>query len=412
MSRLNYVIIGNSAAAIGCVEGIRKVDIQGQITIISDEKYHTYSRPLISYLLLGKTDEQRMKYRPDDFYEKNNCKLLSDTKVIKIDADKKQVITEAGEEISYDKLMVSTGSSPFVPPMKGLDKVEKKFTFMTLDSAKELEKELKADSKVLIIGAGLIGLKCAEGILDRVASVTVVDLAPKILSSILDDEGAKIMQNHLESKGIKFYLSDSVKEFSEKSANLSSGINVEYDIIVLAVGVRPNVNLIKDANGEVGRGIVINEKMQTSINDVYSAGDCTESFDVSSDSNKILALLPNAYFQGECAGFNMAGEDILFDKAIPMNAIGFFGKHIITAGTYIGEEHLVKTETTYKKLFTENNLLKGYIIIGDIEKAGIYTSLIRERTPLDEIDFDLILHNPGLMAFSKEKRQEVLGGLK
>ena len=410
MKTAKYVIIGNSAAGIGCVEGIRSVDKDGKIIIVSDEKHHTYSRPLISYLLLGKTDEQRMKYRGDDFYDKNNAELIASEKVLKIDADKKTLLLENGEKIGYEKLMSATGSSPFIPPMDGLDKVDKKFTFMTLDSAKALEKELDPSKKVLIIGAGLIGLKCAEGIKDRVKSVTVVDLAPRVLSSILDDEGSDIIKKHLEDNEIEIILSDSVKEFSENCAKLNSGNTVEYDILVLAVGVRPNVSLIKDAGGKVNRGIVVNEKLETSLPDVYSAGDCTESHDISSDSDKILALLPNAYMQGECAGINMAGGKAEFGKAIPMNAIGFFGKHIVTAGTYAGEEHVIKNAGTYKKLFTENGLLKGYIIIGDIEKAGIYTSLIREKTPLNEIDFELIFENPGLMAFSRNKRDELLNG--
>lgn len=410
MKKAKYVIIGNSAAGIGCAEGIRSVDKDGTIIIISDEKYHTYSRPLISYLLLGKTDEQRMKYRGDDFYENNAAQLIAGEKVVNIDTDKKSVELESGEKIGYEKLMVSTGSSPFVPPMDGLDKVDKKFTFMTLDSAKALEKELSPNARALIIGAGLIGLKCAEGIKDRVKSVTVVDLAPRVLSSILDDEGSDIIKEHLENNGVDIILSDSVKEFSGNCAKLNSGNTVEYDILILAVGVRPNVSLVKDAGGKVNRGIVVSEKLETSLPDVYAAGDCTESHDISSDSDKILALLPNAYMQGECAGINMAGGEAEFDKAIPMNAIGFFGKHIITAGTYTGEEHLIKTDSSYKKLFTENDLLKGYIIIGDIEKSGIYTSIIREKIPLSEIDFELVLNDPGLMAFSRSKREELING--
>ncbi len=410
MKKAKYVIIGNSAAGIGCAEGIRSVDKDGKIIIISDEKHHTYSRPLISYLLLGKTDEQRMKYRGDDFYENNGVQLIAGEKVVNIDTDKKSVVLESGEEIGYEKLMVSTGSSPFVPPMDGLDTVEKKFTFMTLDSAKELEKELGPNTRALIIGAGLIGLKCAEGIKDRIKSVTVVDLAPRVLSSILDDDGSDIIKKHLEDNGIDIILSDSVQKFSENCAKLNSGNTVEYDILILAVGVRPNVSLVKDAGGKVNRGIVVSERLETSLPDIYAAGDCTESHDISSDSDKILALLPNAYMQGECAGINMAGGSAEFDKAIPMNAIGFFGKHIITAGTYTGEEHLIKTDSSYKKLFTENDLLKGYIIIGDIEKSGIYTNLIREKIPLSEIDFELVFENPGLMAFSRSKREELLNG--
>jgi len=407
---MKYVIIGNSAAAVGAVEGIRQVDPEGEITVISKEKYHTYSRPLISYLLYGKTDEQRMKYRSDDFYEKMKCTTIFGKTAVKINESSHEVLLEDNTVVSYDRLLVATGSSPFVPPMEGLENVEKKFTFMSLDDAKKLESELTPDAKVLIIGAGLIGLKCAEGISKKVGSITVVDLADKILSSILDKEGAEIVQSHLEKHNIKFILNTSVARFSGNTAVLSNGMQVDFDIVVLAVGVHPNVSLVKEVNGEVRRGIVVNERMETSIPDVYAAGDCTESFDITNGQNRVLALLPNAYMQGECAGINMAGGQKEYGKAIPMNAIGFFGLHIITAGSYRGEVYEENGET-YKKLFIEDGLLKGYILIGNVQKAGIYTSLIREQTSLKDIDFELICRKPSLMAFSRAERLRKLGGI-
>lgn len=405
---MNYVIIGNSAGAIGCIEGIRSVDKEGKITLISNEPHHTYSRPLISYLIYGKTDEQRMKYRKDSFYADNKVETILGKSVVSIDKDKKTVTLEDKKTIAYDKLLVATGSSAFVPPMDGIDKIESKFTFMTLNDAKALDAVLSKDKKVLIVGAGLIGLKCAEGICDKVAKITVVDLADRILPSILDETGSKLIQKHIEKKGVKFILGDSVKSFSSNSAELKSGKSVKYDIVVLAVGVRPNVSLIKDIGGEVNRGIVTNERCETSIADIYAAGDCTESFDITTGENRVLALLPNAYMQGEVAGITMAGGEKLYNKAIPMNAIGFFGNHIITAGSYIGEAYVEETEDSYKKLFTKDGLLVGYILIGKIERAGIYTSLIREKTDLSTIDFELIKDKPQLMAFSKTERAKAL----
>lgn len=407
---MNYVIIGNSAAAIGCIEGIRQVDAQSLITVIASEPYHTYSRPLISYLLYGKTDEQRMKYRPDGYYEKMGVKAMLGRTVEKIDAKAKKVTLENGEQVPYDKLLVATGSRPFVPPMEGLDTVQKKFTFMSLDDAKALEAALQPDSRVLIVGAGLIGLKCAEGIQDKVGSITVVDLAPRILPSILDEAGSQMVQKHIESKGIRFLLSDSVAKFDAGKAVLKSGKTLEYDIVVIAVGVRPNVELLKDAGAEVERGVVTDLQSHTTLKDVFAAGDCAQSHDITTGTDRVLALLPNAYMQGECAGVTMAGGEKSFDKAIPMNAIGFFGLHMITAGSYDGDEYVEQTEGSYKKLVTKDGLFKGYILIGDIKRAGIYTSLIREQTPLGDLDFDRIREKPQLMAFAKAERAKKLGG--
>lgn len=402
------VIIGNSAAAVGCVEGVRSVDKNSEIVLIASEKYHTYSRPLISYLLYGKNDEQRMKYRPDSFYSDNMVDTMLGKTAVSVDPKGHTVKLESGEVISYDKLMVATGSSPFVPPMKGLDKVEKKFTFMTLDDAHALDKAISAESRVLVIGAGLIGLKCVEGIADKVKEIAVVDMADRILPSVLDAEGAELVQKSIEKHGVKFYLNDSAAELEPNKAKLKSGAEVEFDVLVVAVGVRPNIALLKDAGAECGRAIKTDNKCQTSLKDIYAGGDCTESYDITIGAERVLALLPNAYMQGNTAGVNMAGGEQLYENAIPMNAMGMFGYHMITAGSYDGNVYTEKEGENYKKLFYKDNRLMGYIMIGDIKRAGIYTALIKNQTPLDSIDFELIKQKPQLMAFSAEDRREKL----
>ena len=408
---MRYVIIGNAAAAVGCLEGIRRVDPKGPITVVSSEPYHTYGRPLISYLLYGKTTESRMQYRPADFYEKNGCEALLGRTAVSIDAHEHTVTLDNGAQLAYDKLLVATGSRPFVPPMSGLDTVQNKHTFMTLDDAKGLEKTLTKQSRVLVVGAGLIGLKCVEGILDRCASVTVADLSDRILPSILDEDGAALVQRSLEEKGVRFLLSDSVKRFSAHTAQMNSGQSVAFDALVIAVGVRPNVELLEKAGGCVEKGIITDDTGLTSLPDVYAAGDCTESKDIASGQRRILALLPNAYLQGECAGQNMAGANVSYTNAIPLNAIGFFGLHLCTAGCYDGEAIVRRGPGRYKKLFVKDNLLKGYILIGEIERAGIYTAMIRDRVPLDSVDFELLCERPQLMAFSRQERAKQLGGV-
>lgn len=408
---MKYVIIGNSAAGIGTVEGIREYDKDGEIVIISDEKYDTYSRPLISYILKGQVTEENMRYRNADFYEKNKVTKMLGKRVASINADKKEVSLESGETVSYDKLMVATGSKPFVPPMTGLDKVAKKFSFMKLDDEKAVKEAVFDGARVLIVGAGLIGLKAAEALEHYNAKMTVVDLANRILPSILDEDASEIMQKHIESKGVKFILNTSVSEFTENTATLANGETVEFDMVILAVGVRPNTELVKDAGGNVGRGIITDNKQLTSLKDVYAAGDCTESYDISIDGNRILAILPNAHNQGVVAGKNMAGKEAYYLNAFPMNAIGFFGLHIITAGSYDGEAMVETDGVNYKKLVVKDKQLKGFILMGKyIERAGIYTSLIREHITADECDYELMMKAPQMMAFNRERRNDKLAG--
>lgn len=407
---MKYVIIGNSAAAIACAEGIRSVDAAGEIVMIASEKHHCYGRPLISYVLLGRISRANVDYRPRGFYNDNNIKTMFGRTVTSIDAVKKFVSLENGERVDYDRLLVATGSRPFVPPTDGLDEVKDKFTFMTLDDMDALEAKLTSQSRVLVVGAGLIGLKCVEGILDRVKSVTVVDMADRILPSILDGGSSAIVRASLEKRGVKFILNDCVEKFGDGVALLKNcGQKLAFDILVTAVGVRPNVGLVKDAGGEVGRGILIDERMRTSLADVYAAGDCTEGYDMSVGSRRVLALLPNAYMQGLCAGLNMAGGSSVYDNAIPMNAVGFFDCHVVTAGNYEGELIERADGEKLKRLYIKDGKLAGFILINDIARAGIYTSLIRGGVPLSSVNMELLVQAPQLLAFSREERKIKLG---
>lgn len=406
-----YVIIGNGVAATGCIEGIRSVDLNGEITVISEEKHDVYCRPLISYYLEGKTDLPRMNYRKETFYEDMKCHVYYGRKAIHIDKERQSVELDDHTVIPYSKLCIAAGSYPFVPPFEGLDTVEKKYTFMTLDDALALEKAIDQNSRVLIIGAGLIGLKCAEGISERVQSVTVCDLADRVLSSILDTECAEMMQMHLEKNGIHFYLNDSAVRFEGNRAYMKSGSTIDFDVLVLAVGVRANTALIKEIGGQTNRGILVDETMKTSIDDIYAAGDCSEGMDSSIGQKRVLAILPNAYMQGYTAGINMAGGYEKFDNEIPMNSIGFFELHAMTAGSYDGELYEEKTEHSLKRLFTKDDLLKGFILIGCNERAGIYTSMIRNKTPLSSINFEILRQHATTAAFGSEQRKKKFGGV-
>ena len=406
-----YVIVGNGIAAVGCIEGIRSVDPEGEITVISEERHPVYSRPLISYLLEGKTDLQRMRYRTGDFYEQNKCNVIYGRHAESVRTAEKTVLLDDGTVLSYDRLCVATGSRPFVPPFEGLETVRDPHTFMTLDDALALDAALVGNPRVLIVGAGLIGLKCAEGIRDRAGRITVCDLADRVLSSILDPDCAALVQNHLERNGIRFLLGDTVQRFEEHRAYLKSGTEVEFDLLVLAVGVRANTELVKNAGGEVNRGILVNERMETTIPDVYAAGDCAEGYDAALGAHRVLAILPNAYLQGSAAGANMAGNAVSFNNAIPMNSIGFFGLHMMTAGVYEGEMVEERTEGSIKRFFVGDGFLKGFILIGETERAGIYTSLIREKVPLDTIDFALTKKIASNLIFSREICRKKFGSV-
>ncbi len=408
-----YVILGGSIAGVSCVEGIRSVDPEGEITLVCAEPTANYGRPLISYYLEGKTDLAHMSWRGEDFFEKNRVRVLLDTKAEKLDAAAKQVLLSSGETLDYDALCLCIGSYPFAPRMEGAETVPQRYAFTTLADAQALEKAVTKDTRVLVVGAGFIGLKCAEGLRARTEHLTVCDLAPHAMSASLDADCAPILERHLENNGIHLLLGNTVQRFDGQTAYMTGGETVEFDVLVVAIGVRANTALFTEAGGQAGRGIPVDEKMRTTLDNVWAAGDCTEMTELTTGQPGVLAILPNASMQGRCAGVNMAGGDAVFDKGIRMNSIGFFGLHIMSAGTCAADDCVFSeiTETGCKKLFAKDGVLKGFIIIGDVNRAGIYTAMIREQTPLESLDFEAVKRDPSLLPFGKKYRAQKLGGV-
>lgn len=407
---MRYVIIGGSAAAIGCIEGVRSVDKTGEIILITGETEWNYSRPLISYLLEGKTTRDKMWCRLDSFFTRNGVTVKAGVLATALDAGDRTVRLSTGERLAYDRLLAATGSRPFVPPIPGLETVERTFCFQTLSDASALAEALRPESRVLILGAGLTGVKCAEGIRGLCAQIAIADLAPRVLPAVLDDTAAAMVQARMEEKGVRFYLNDSAAAFRGNTARLQSGTELEFDVLVTAVGVRPNTQLVADAGGAVDRGILVDGRCATTLPDVYAAGDCAQGYDAVSGEKRMLPLWPNAVLQGETAGINMAGGRADYTQGIALNASGVFGLHMVTAGSYEGESFTVQRDGSYKRLVTADGVLKGVIMVGDVSRAGIYTDLIRKKKPLSEIDFDLIRESPQLMAFSQKDRRVQLGG--
>lgn len=408
---MEYLIIGNSVAGTSCSEKIRSIDKDGHITILSEESFAAYGRPLISYYLSGKVDANLMQYRTEEFYKKNKINVVLNCKALNIDVKNKKVKCSNNKIYSYDKLLIATGSVPFVPPVKGIENQKNTFTFLKLEDAKKIEKAVTKKSNVVIVGAGLIGLKAAEALADKVAKISVIDLADRLMASVLDKQTALIIQKYIEKNKVKFYLSNTVSEVNKDSVVLKNGETLPCDILIMAVGVKPNTEIALTAGVKINRGITVNEYMETSVKNIFSAGDCVESLDLLSNQNKVLALWPNAYMQGETAGSNMAGVKNEFKGSFAMNAIGFFGIQLISAGIvdpkdgkykiYIEEN---EKDITYKKLVVDDNKLLGFALLNLPDRAGIYTSLINDDVKLDSLNYDITKKDIGLNVFPQDIR--------
>lgn len=418
---MNYVIVGACAAGLATAEAVRKADAKGNITMLTEEAYFPYSRPSISYFLKGKVKENDMALRKPSFYKTNNINVITNAKVTSIDR-KNKTVKIGKKSYPYDKLCLATGSKPFVPPMENVEGKENAVTFLDLASAKELKSLANENTKAVVIGAGLIGMKAAEGLVKICKSVDVVELAPRVLPSILDKTSARQVKKHLENNGIKFHLENTVVKAQSKGKHitgvtLKDGKTLKCDLLVLAVGVRPQCELAESAGLEVNRGIITDiHTMQTSDKDIYAAGDCTVSVDMLDGSKKIIALWPNAVQQGRVAGYQMASESNTVDGTYSVNAIDFFGLRICTCGLINaqGEQYFDKIKSdgdVYKRLVFEGDRLVGFVLINSSENAGIYTNLISNKVDLSTLEGD-IMETPSIFLFDKDTRiQKLRGGI-
>jgi NAD(P)H-nitrite reductase large subunit len=414
---MKHVIIGNGPAGISAAQAIRNADKNAKITIVSDEEIECYGRPLISYYLSGKIDEQNIFYKPKNFYKKEKIELLLNVRAEKIDAKSKKISLSNGSQIEYDKALIATGSSPFIPPIENLKNQKNVFTFLTFSQSKLIKDAINKDSKVIIAGAGLIGLKAAEGLYGQVSKITVIDLADRAMSSVLDKTAAGMIERHIAKKGIEIVLKNSIKavkgEQEVESIVLSNGRELECSVLIMAVGTRPNVLLAKDAGLNMDRAIIVDENMRSSNEDIYAAGDCVQTHDLLSGEKKIFALFPTAVSQGEIAGMNMAGGKEKYQPSFAMNAISFFGMQLISAGITGGKEGDVfydEENETLRRLNISNDNLIGFVLINDAQRAGIYTSLINDKTKLSELQYDIRSKDIDFSVYSKEMRANKIWG--
>jgi len=418
---MDYVIVGNSAAAVGAVEGIRSVDKEGKITLFSKEPYPAYSRPLISYYLSGKVTPEKMYYRDPNFYERLKVDANLGTEVQALKLEEKKVELPTGELVHYDRLLIATGGNPITPPIPGRE-YSGISTFLTWNDVKELEKELFPGIKVVIIGAGLIGLKATEALVKREAIVTVAELSNRILSAILDEDSAQIVQDHFEEQGVKFQLNNTVSEILGEQGKvtgvrLQNGEKLACDRVILAIGVRPNMDLVRNTNIKLNQGILITPQMETSVTNVYAAGDVSEGYDKIYQENRVLPILPNAYKQGFTAGVNMAGGSSEYQGGFAMNAIGFFDLPMLTAGIikptapdfqeYIQYDKS-KSKSNYKKIVLRAGKLVGYIALNTVDRAGILTGLMDQEVDVTPFQEHLLKEDFGYIHFPRELRSQRL----
>ncbi|MGD9131728.1 MAG: FAD-dependent oxidoreductase [Candidatus Bathyarchaeota archaeon] len=417
-----YVIIGGSAGGIGAVEAIREVDPVGTLTVISEEKVPQYSRPMISEYVSKEATLDRMKYRSDQFWKNNNVKTLTGRAATKIDFKKKQVELDGGDKIGYEKLLIATGGKPFVPRMEGGEK-DGVFTFTELSSAKDIEAKLEHSKSAVVIGGGLIGVSASEALVKRGITVTLVELKENILNLILDKTASEIAEKVLTEAGVTVITGQTVQRILGKKGNedtvggvvMTDGTEIPCDLVVVAIGVIPRTELVKETPVKVNRGIVVDRSMRTSIPDVYACGDVAEAHDFLIDGNRLLPLWPLAHMGGRVAGYNMAGKKAEYEGGTVMSSLKYFDLPVIAVGDVNPQDlsdyevlvELKPEKIVYKKILLKDGAIVGFIFLGDLERAGIFFRLLKNHVDVSEIKDRLLSEDFGIVTLPEQLRQEM-----
>jgi len=418
-----YLIIGGSVSTIGAVEAIREVDSIGTIMVISEESPLTYSRPLIGEYLGGNASLEKIIYRSKEFWRLNSVEVSVGKRVVSIELGSKYVVLDEGEKIYFEKLLIATGSKPAIVIIEGMDKVGV-FTFTSLANAEVLKTRITDLERAVIIGGGLIGVCAAEALAVQDVEVTIVELKETILSLLLDPEVSDIIKSKIQKEGIKVIAGHFVKSIIGRKDDgskvagvvLENGEVIPCDIVVIAIGVKPRIELAVGTGIKTNVGIVVDRFMQTDVPCVYASGDVAEAYDFIFEENRVLPQWPTAYVGGKVAGYNMAGLETKYPGGTLMSALKYFNTSLIAAGmtnprngqdiqVLFSKDH---KNSVYKKIVIRKGRIIGFILVNDIERAGILFNLMQKGVNIDTFREKLLSSNFCLLSLPEQLRKTIL----
>jgi len=387
--KLRLVIIGNSAAGLAAAGAAHRNLPAARITIISEEAEASYHRCLIADVLAGKADFAQIVFLPAHGLRSREIELIH-ARAVKLLPEQHRVILADGRELPYDQLLVATGAAPAITdlPGRGLNGI---FGFRSYTDAKAIAEASAGATGAVVLGGGLVGLKAAYALKKRgLPRVVLVVKSQHLMVKQLEPEAAALVEKHFKEYGLELIFQNDAVAFSPApggkkvaSVLLENGKEIPAQVVVSGKGVRPRAELVKQAGGEVRRGIVVNQLLQTSLPDIYAAGDCIEVADALTGESAPSGLWPLAVEQGRCAGLCMTGRPAAYPPALTVqNSVRFGNLSLITAGRRDGETQIVirrrePAPGVLKKFFVTGDCLRGYILVNSMEGAGIYTALVR-----------------------------------
>ena len=393
---MRYIVVGASAAGISGAKTLRELDKDAEIILVSKDE-NVYSRCILHHYISGHRDIEALDFTDRDFFEKYNIEWKKGLEVKSIDDREHVIVLSNGESLKYDKILLATGASAFIPPVENLREAKNVVGLRNLEDAIKIKEEAEKVKNVVVLGAGLVGIDAIAGLAFKNLNVTLVEMGDRVLPIQLDKYASSKYEKRFEDAGVKLKLGVIAEKVlidenkNPKALLINTGEEIPCELIIVETGVRSNVAFLKDSSIETDRfGLIINEKGETNARDVYGAGDIT-------GRNPIW---PTAVKEGIIATNNMVGNEIFMEDFFgSKNTMNFLGLTTMSLGVVNAPDDSYTEEIdisgeNYKKIIHKDGKIYGAIIQGDLSYAGVLTQLIKEKIhvskvkkPLFEIDY-------------------------
>lgn len=379
-----YLIIGNGVAGTEAALNLKNMNPDADVDIITESSHRFYFRPRLIECLDGSFDYDTIYIHSDEYYLNKGIRIQYNTKVDRIDLKEKKVFSSKGASFSYDRLLIATGASPFVPPIRNMQ-LEGFFTLRTIDDAKKINSFCTAQSHVVIAGGGLLGLECAYSLKKAVGKLTVVETEAYLLPRQLDEEGGRFLEKRLRAAGLEFVFGDRIDllegEHLLQGVRLSSGGRLDTDALVVSTGIRSECSLAAECGLAVERGIVVNTRMQSPDESVFAAGDCAQV------NGRVYGLWMPSKEQGRIAAKNMAGDTAEFQDAVQPVVLKIPGVDLFCAGD-MNKKHAqsfrISNEDRFVHLLAEGSTPAAVTVIGDKKMVSMAGSLMQGKLSIDD----------------------------
>lgn len=374
---MRLVIVGSGAAGLSAVQTLIEHQHTSDVMLITKDTrfYALFSLPSF---VAGEIDEKYLDRFDLQYFEDAGITMRLDTNVTAVNSKSNSVLLATGEELPYDQLLIATGASAIKPPIEGLDK-DGVVTLVNIRDSKDILARAKRKIKhAVVIGGGFVGIESATALHRLGAQVTIIERESHLLPRMLDEDTAEIVNQLLQEQGIEVHTSTSVSQIL--GGKNVQGVQVgrkqlKCDLVIVAVGVRPNLDIIKGTQIKTNEGILVNEYMQTNVKNIYAAGDVAEALERATNELRVNAIWPNAIAQGRIAAQNMLGQQVSYQGSDALNLINIFETPVVSIGQTSKEIETcevirVERNKVYRKLFLCDGQVKGYQAIGDLRNAG------------------------------------------